>query len=768
MQPTAWTPGARIGPYVLEQRLGSGGMATVFGARHVETGAPCAIKALTATDPELLLRFEREGQALAAVDRHPHVIGVHAAGSAGGRCYLVLDLVEGGSLADRLAQEGPLPPAEAARLVNQVASAVAHAHAAGVLHRDLKPANVLLDERGDAQLTDFGLASAAWEHSLTRTGDVLGTPGTMAPEQARGDRAAVGPATDVYGLGALLYACLTGQPPFRGGSALAVLDQVLRAPAPSPRALRPEVPAALDRLCRQALAKEPGLRPPSAAAFAAALERGEAPASSRRAGLAAAGALGALGLGAVVLAYPAPARPVDRSTSDLAQPVAADAAAPSLGPEAEADGAEAASAAIDLDVALPPIDALVARTRPLTERAPTLRAPLGMLPMGHQVPCRQLGNKLWDGAERGRRDRPLAVLWWRHAAEAGDAETLTTLARHLVEGRLRSERLTPRELARQAAAAGTDPDAVVFYGEMLAGGVAGPRDLPAALEWFERAARAGSLRAAIHLGRWVSREGQLLEGLGVLSYLTELRRLPNARSDHQELADGALDQLLDRWPALQEATASGDGQPPLAEVLAQRRGPDPIYDQSFGGAEEPGGLRFRGEVFAGRKAEVSTVTVDPAEALRWYFAAATAGDSKAVRLFARAIIDGEGANACPALARALLQEWVAAAGRTDTFAMRLLADLSLSGQGGPKDLPAAARWLQRAGELGDAPALVDLANLHLGQGDPAAATRVTLDLLRLPREPKRHDEALALLRQAAAAGAEEAAAALVELGEEGR
>jgi Protein kinase domain/WD domain, G-beta repeat len=261
--------GSRVGGYVLGRRLGAGGMATVFHARHTETGGEYALKVLAGGDPEGVLRFQREAQAQAAVDAHPNILRVHGAGVHGRYVYLVMELARGGSLADRLRQ-GPLPAHEGARLGIALADALAHAHAQGVLHRDLKPDNVLFDELGVPRLCDFGLARIAGEERLTQTGSVMGTPAYLAPEQARGDP--VDERTDVYGLGALLYHALTGRPPHVAGSTMAILLAVQEEPPPPPRSLVPELSPALEQVCLKSLSKSSTDRFASARALGAALE----------------------------------------------------------------------------------------------------------------------------------------------------------------------------------------------------------------------------------------------------------------------------------------------------------------------------------------------------------------------------------------------------------------------------------------------------------------------------------------------------------------
>ena len=324
----SWQPGATIGPYLLEARLGVGGMGEVWRARHLQTGAPRALKVLREPDPDLHARFRREGEAMARID-HPSVVRVHEFFALGPELILALELAEGGTLSERL-RAGPLDPAEAARILTQLAHGVAQVHAAGALHRDIKPDNVLFGAGGEAKLGDFGLTRLREsEEALTRTGEILGTPAYMAPEQALSG--ACDERTDVYGLGALLYHCLTGEPPFSGGSTLALLDAVCnRAPA-APRERAAAVPDWLSRLCLQALAKDPARRPMSAEAFADALARQQAPSRSAAPWLAAAALLGLATFAGLYAALPGQPQPTPTPTpSALAQLPAPPP--PSLGP----------------------------------------------------------------------------------------------------------------------------------------------------------------------------------------------------------------------------------------------------------------------------------------------------------------------------------------------------------------------------------------------------------------------------------------------------
>ncbi len=266
------TPGSRIGPYVLLDRLGAGGMGQVFRARHEPTGALRALKVLQpdAIDLDLLLRFQREGRAQAAAD-HPHVLRIHEAGRAGPYAFLALELAEGGDLEGRLEGGERLEPREAATLLAQLVRGLEHLHAQGIIHRDVKPANVLFDAEGTPKLADLGLARVG-AGSLTETGALLGTPAYMSPEQARGARD-LDARSDVFALGVLAYRLLTGRLPFPGETPYAVLRAVLERQPTPPRALAPEVPADLEAICLRCLAKRPEGRYPSARALAEDLER---------------------------------------------------------------------------------------------------------------------------------------------------------------------------------------------------------------------------------------------------------------------------------------------------------------------------------------------------------------------------------------------------------------------------------------------------------------------------------------------------------------
>ena len=269
------SPG-RLGPYVIERELARGGMGVVYVARHVTLDRRVALKVLLAgaegPKGEGAVRFVREARVLAGL-KHPGIVTLHDSGEEGGRRWMALELVAGGSLQARLDREGPLEPTAAVTLLLAVADALAAAHAQGLLHRDLKPANVLQDERGAPKLTDFGIAKELDSRSeaLTATGAAVGTPSFAPPEQCGSDQP-IDARADVYGLGATLYALLTGRPPFVGTFA-EVVGQLLRRDPEPPSAHRPGVPEALDRVVLRCLEKEPAARYPTALALRHELER---------------------------------------------------------------------------------------------------------------------------------------------------------------------------------------------------------------------------------------------------------------------------------------------------------------------------------------------------------------------------------------------------------------------------------------------------------------------------------------------------------------
>jgi serine/threonine-protein kinase len=265
----------RIPGYEVEAVLGHGGMAVVYKARHLRLNRPIALKMLLAgayAAPHELARFQLEAEVVGSL-RHPNIVHIYDVGDHEGRPYFTMELVEGGSLAQKLAGM-PQPASQAAALVATLALAVEVAHGRGIIHRDLKPANVLVAEDGTLKIGDFGLARRVeGDAGLTRSGARIGTPSYMAPEQAGGKTRMIGPATDLYALGAILYEMLTGRPPFRSETASETEWQVITEEAVPPSRLNARVPRDLETICLKCLHKEPRRRYATARALADDLER---------------------------------------------------------------------------------------------------------------------------------------------------------------------------------------------------------------------------------------------------------------------------------------------------------------------------------------------------------------------------------------------------------------------------------------------------------------------------------------------------------------
>ena len=259
-------PGDMIGPYRIEAQLGQGGMGRIYRAADAVLRA-VALKVIRpehAADETFRRRFQRETSAALAVE-HPHVVPVLGAGEHEGTRYLATAYVDGGALDFRLAQ-GPLALEAAVTLCLHVASGLRALHNAGLVHRDVKPANILLDRSGCAYVTDFGLAKTRDASVLTRPGFAVGSLHYMAPEQARAEE--VGPATDVYGLGCVVFECLAGRPPFAGRRGMDVLDAHINEPPPDPCGGLDGAPDGLSWAVLRALAKDPAERPPTTTSYA--------------------------------------------------------------------------------------------------------------------------------------------------------------------------------------------------------------------------------------------------------------------------------------------------------------------------------------------------------------------------------------------------------------------------------------------------------------------------------------------------------------------
>ncbi len=265
----------RSAGYEVRRLLGRGGMGVVYEAHQVALNRSVALKLVRsgsfATESELV-RFRNEAEAVAHLD-HPHIVPIYEVGSHRGRHFFSMKRIAGSSLDKRLAEFADDPRATA-RLVADIAEAIHHAHQRGILHRDLKPANILIDEQGQAHVTDFGLAKRIdGDCELTQSDALVGTPSYMAPEQTSRGLGAVSTATDVYGLGTILYAMLAGRAPFTGTTLVNTLDKVRTQYPEPPSRLNPRVPRDLEVICRKCLEKEPGRRYPGALALSEDLSR---------------------------------------------------------------------------------------------------------------------------------------------------------------------------------------------------------------------------------------------------------------------------------------------------------------------------------------------------------------------------------------------------------------------------------------------------------------------------------------------------------------
>jgi TolB-like protein/Tfp pilus assembly protein PilF len=264
-----------FGDYELLEQIGRGGQGVVFRARQKSLNRIVALKVIGlghwATEAHLK-RFRLEAEAAASLE-HPGIVPIHEVGERDGSCYFSMKFVEGGQL-DEVVRREAMPPRRAAELIAKVARTVHYAHEHGILHRDIKPGNILLDQKGEPHLTDFGLARLVEsESTVTRTVEVLGTPSYMAPEQAIANNAAISSVTDVYGLGAVLYQLLTGQPPFAGGTTYETIRLLCETEPRNPRVLNPKVDRDLSTICLKCLEKDPKRRYSSALALAEDLER---------------------------------------------------------------------------------------------------------------------------------------------------------------------------------------------------------------------------------------------------------------------------------------------------------------------------------------------------------------------------------------------------------------------------------------------------------------------------------------------------------------
>jgi serine/threonine protein kinase len=264
-----------LGDYELLEEVGRGGQGVVFRARQKSLNRTVALKVISLgqwASKAHLKRFRLEAEAAARLE-HPGIVPIHEVGERDGSCYFSMKFIEGGQL-DEVARREPMPIRHTVELIAKVARTVHYAHEHGILHRDIKPGNILLDQKGEPHLTDFGLARLVEsESSVTHTLEVLGTPSYMAPEQALGNNPAISSVTDVYGLGAVLYQLLTRQPPFAGGTTYETIKLLLDSEPKPPRLLNPKIDRDLSTICLKCIEKDPARRYSSALDLAQDLER---------------------------------------------------------------------------------------------------------------------------------------------------------------------------------------------------------------------------------------------------------------------------------------------------------------------------------------------------------------------------------------------------------------------------------------------------------------------------------------------------------------
>src|SRR5881296_1273865 len=278
-----------LGDYELLEEIGRGAQGVVFRARQKSLNRTVALKVISLgqwASKAHLKRFRLEAEAAARLE-HPGIVPIHEVDERDGQCYFSMKFVEGGQV-DEVVKRTPISIRQAAELIVKVGRTVHYAHEHGIIHRDIKPGNILLDAKGEPHLTDFGLARLVEsESSVTQTLDVLGTPSYMAPEQAVGNNAAISSLTDVYGLGAVLYQLLTGQPPFAGGTTYETIKLLLDTEPRQPRLLNPKIDRDLSTICLKCLEKDPQRRYSSALALAEDLERWlkHEPIQARRTGI---------------------------------------------------------------------------------------------------------------------------------------------------------------------------------------------------------------------------------------------------------------------------------------------------------------------------------------------------------------------------------------------------------------------------------------------------------------------------------------------------
>jgi TPR repeat protein len=707
----------QVGRYRILGELGSGAMGVVLEAHDPQHDRRVAIKLLrrgAAADDLQQRRFLRECRALAKLD-HPNLLRVVDAGGHEGQLFLVTELLEGDPLEEVLRRHGPLDVDRAVELGLGLARALQAVHAAGLVHRDIKPGNVLLRANSEPVLGDFGLAKdlGRLDHTaeLTVTGALLGTPGFWAPEQASGKGSEVGPPSDIYSVGATIYAALTGRPPVEGATLFEIQIATREARPRSIREDRADVPPALEEVVLRCLEKAPGNRYASAAELEKDLQRAESHlnAAPRRrwlpaavGGVVFAGLLGAIGawIGA------------SDSTPTRDDPSADAIPATSAGSQAESLFAEAEAERGRKDYA-----AAVALYREAADK-------------GHAGAMRRLGQLATIG--RGvPKDLLEALRWLERSADAGSEVAMLDLASILMS----PKGAVPQDLKRgvswlgKAAEAGHLPSKL-HYGQALCDGVGIAPDPQEGARWVRLAAEEGYVPAMCTLG-FLHKKGQGVER-DVRAAARWYRKavdggnVPALSNLGVMLAEGigvARDEeeavLLFRRGAKQDDAICMSY---LAQMLVKGRGA--VQDEHealrlYRIAAE----RDNGQAMVGLGAllmAAEKIPRDEAEGMRWLRAAAEKKNVDGmVRLGSFLMMRGD-----PASVREAASWFGRAAERGDAGAMHNYAVMLSAGQGVEKDEADAVRWYHRAAAAGNADSAFNLGSLYFrGQGVPTDRTR---------------------------------------------
>jgi TPR repeat protein len=670
----------RIGAYELVRELGRGGMGVVYEARSPEGGAVAIKLLLTASSGQAADRFDRERRLLAALGESDGFVPLLDAGMSPQGPFLVMALVTGGTLRDRLEGTG-LPIREVVELGTTLARALGRAHALGIVHRDLKPENILYTANGRPLISDLGLGKHFDENApgmsrsiaLSKTGVALGTPGFLSPEQLN-DAKSAGPPADVFALGTILYEAATGMAAFGGDTAHARFAAVATGARKPIRAVRSDVPRWLARIVERALAQAPGDRYPDGAALARALEAGDDGSGVRRALIA---SIAVIALAGVVVSLPrrhesssAPTTPPSRSCEALVLDPVRPWKSGTVNVTGTAVGAKSVRFALVVDgVPSQPVDRPVDESGRVTAALPVetklpkslaIRAEAGasgpsatlVVPLDPWVSF-QIGSAYFNGSWGFPEDEVAAFDSVRRTAESGHVPSLARLG-ILLRGGIgcarddaRAESCFARSVGplREQARAG-DPLAQFMLGRMLEKGRGVPADRAEAVRWMRKAAEAGEVGAMTDLAV-LCREG---------------------RGTPADEADAF------RW--FQKAAACGDARAMFYLGMTFNRG-------------------------IGRPK-------DEVEALKWHRLAAEGGNAAAMNNLAVMLASGRGAPEDKAQA---VQWYRKAAERGEVYAMTNLAT-HLSRRGTPQDDAQAFQWYLKAAKRGHGPAMLRVARAY--------------------------------------------------------